>query len=390
MKRLISLILTTALLLTALLSCAAAEDGFTETVCAEQNFSVRIPAGATAEFDKDNEGLTIYTGSAGYIPYVIVRRRPMDMKFNNPANYLNDTYREYMENKYGDDSLGMNAATTWTFGGKELLGAKYRFKVSDHTVIQLQLIDVRPDGDVEYTVKYLEGDEEATLAATDEAVRSYQETDITAQPVEDNLSEGKPAEDKLSEEKPAEDTLSEEKPAADPGSAAVPEILTPSVFVKDFNDSFGIVADRYVEVLTEEGAELVKKNYTLTQEDQQGVISYYGNPDWSIEAGFMFTEVPSSPSDTPALLMNFTIKSGTPDGAVLLAQTTLKLIIAYHFQNGISFDDLAAWFDAEPDPANVFPLGDYTLNVAATGDGLQYSILPPADRNPYLSGVNLD
>ena len=367
MKRLISLILTIALLLAAMLSCAAAEGGFTDTVCKEQNFSVRIPADATAEFDKDSEGLTIYTDKAGYIPYVIVRRRPMEMKFNNPTDYLNNTYREYIENKYGSDSLGMNPAKTWEFGGKELIGAKYMFRVSGYTVVQLQLIDVRPDGDVEYTVKYLEGDEEATLAATNEAVRSYQETDIAAQPAE---------------EKPVE-----EKPAADTGSAAVPAILTPSVFVTDFNDSMGIVADRYVEILTEEGAEQVKKNFTLTAEDHQGAISYYGSPDWNLEAGFMFTEVPEDPSNTPALLMNFTIKDGTPDGAVFLAKTVLKLVIAYHFQNDVSFDDLGAWFDADPDPVNSFRLPGYTLSAMRGDSYIQYSITPPADQNPYLNGM---
>ena len=176
MKRLFTWILTFSLLL-GLVCSASADEGFADYTCEEQSFSTKIPLGGTSGYDDNNKGLTIYLDVPGYIPFVIVRRRPMDMKFSDPVNYLNNVYREYIEEKYGDNSLGMNLAKDWEIGGKTLLGAKYMFKVSDFTVVQIQLIEVRDAGDVEYTAKFIEGEDAATMAALEEAVRNYRETD---------------------------------------------------------------------------------------------------------------------------------------------------------------------------------------------------------------------
>ena len=161
MRKLLTVILTLALLLSFGLCSASAEGEWVEYICKEGGFSTMVPVSGTSGYDEEAKGLMIYTDVADYIPYVIVSRRPMDMKFSNPENYLNNVYREYIEESHGDDNLGMNPAKTWEIGGKELLGAKYMYKVSGYKVIHLQLIEIRPDGDVEYTVKYLDGEEEA-------------------------------------------------------------------------------------------------------------------------------------------------------------------------------------------------------------------------------------
>ena len=107
MKRLaIALILV---LLTCSILPAAAEDGLAAVDCAEEGFSTMIPAGCTARYT-EGTGLQIFVENAGYIPYVIVSRRPADMQFSNPTGYLNNVYREYMENRYGDNMIGMNPA----------------------------------------------------------------------------------------------------------------------------------------------------------------------------------------------------------------------------------------------------------------------------------------
>lgn len=178
MKKLILMLLALALLLPLALSCAAADDEWADCTCTEQQFSTRIPLSGTSGYDDKAKGLKIYTDVPGYIPFVIVSRRPMDMKFSNPENYLNNVYREYMENSYGGDCLGMNPAKTWEIGGKQLLGARYMYKIGEYTVIQLQLIEVREAGDVEYTAKFIEGEDAATMAALDTAVRWYQETGV--------------------------------------------------------------------------------------------------------------------------------------------------------------------------------------------------------------------
>ena len=355
MKKLLSALLALSLLMAYAISSASADEQWADYTCTEQQFSTKIPVSGSSGYDDEIKGLVIYTGVPGYIPYVIVKRRPMDMKFSNPENYLNNVYREYIEEKTGDSNLGMNEATTWEIGGKELLGARYRFKVGETTVVQLQLIEVRPDGDVEYTVKYVEGEEEPTMAAANEAVRSYQETDIAVQPAENGDI-----------------------------SAEAPPFMTPSVFVDYFNGMMTALADQYAEALGEEGVAIVKEQYILTQQDPQGAIAYYGNNDWSLEAGFIFADEAEAAAGSPALLLNFTIKNGTPDGAVYLAKTALKFIIAYHFQDDVSFDDLTAWFDSAADSKNIFQLPGYSLNVLQSEDYIQYAVLPPADTIPYL------
>ena len=172
MKKTIAILLTLMLLCLSCLTAALAEDTVTVS-CPEMGFSTKAPAGAASAYT-EGTGFQIFVESEGYIPYLIITRRTGNMKFNNPVNYLNNVLREYQEEKYGDDCLGMNPAKTWEFGGKELTGARYMYKVGDYTVCMLVVIEVRDDGDVEYTAKYLQDNDAATLAALDTAVRYYQ------------------------------------------------------------------------------------------------------------------------------------------------------------------------------------------------------------------------
>ena len=176
MKKLIAIILTLALACAALPVLAA--DG-TEFDCREMQFTTKVPAGAAARYEEGN-GLRIYTKSEGSIPYVQVYRRPLENKFSNPTGYLNNVIREYLEDKYGSDSLGMNPAKTWEVGGKELLGARYYFRLQGTKVTQIVLIEIRDGGDVQYDAKFYEGNEDITMAALEEAVRNYRETDTAA------------------------------------------------------------------------------------------------------------------------------------------------------------------------------------------------------------------
>ena len=159
-------------LLTCPLLSAAAEDGLTAVDCAEEGFSTMIPADCTAKYT-EGTGLQIFVENAGYIPYVIVSRRPADMQFSNPTGYLNNVYREYMENRYGDNMIGMNPAKDWQVGGKTLLSARYLYKVGETTVCLLHLIEIREDGDVEFSAKFVDGEDAKTMAALDAAVKYY-------------------------------------------------------------------------------------------------------------------------------------------------------------------------------------------------------------------------
>ena len=174
MKRIV--LLFAFLLLSSVLWGALAETELISIRCEEENFSTKAPAGKTAEYVK-NTGLQIYSEHAGYVPYVIISRRPLGMKLKNPTNYLNNVYREYMENQYKDDMIGTNPCRKWDVGGKTLLGARYMYKVQNTTLCLLRLIEVRDDGDVEYSAKYIDGQDSSTMAVLDATVRYYQPGD---------------------------------------------------------------------------------------------------------------------------------------------------------------------------------------------------------------------
>ena len=105
MKKLISILLALALLVSCIAALAEAEPE--EYACREENFSTRIPAGTSAAYE-EGTGLMIYARSEGNIPYVIVSRRPLDMKFQNPENYLNNVFREVFD----DDTIVVKDETT--------------------------------------------------------------------------------------------------------------------------------------------------------------------------------------------------------------------------------------------------------------------------------------
>ena len=178
MKKLIAIILTLALACAAMTALA---ENLVDFNCAEMQFTTKVPADAVSRYE-EGTGLRVYTQSEGNIPYVQVTRRPMEYKFSNPQSYLNNTVREYLENKYGDDSQGMNPAKEWEVGGKTLLGARYYYVLQGIKVTQINLVEIRDAGDVEYTAKFYGDYEDVTMEALDAAVRYYQETDVAAAP----------------------------------------------------------------------------------------------------------------------------------------------------------------------------------------------------------------
>ena len=181
MKKLIAIILMIALACTALTALAAE---LTDVTCKEMQFTTKAPAGTVAGYTEDT-GLRIYTKGEGGIPYVQVFRRPLEYKFSNPQDYLNNVVREYLEDKYGKDSQGMNPAKEMEIGGKTLLGARYYYVLQGTKVTQINVIEIRDAGDVEYTAKFYEGYEDITMETLETAVQYYQETDTAAATVEE-------------------------------------------------------------------------------------------------------------------------------------------------------------------------------------------------------------
>ena len=169
MKRFFCLTLILALLCGG--APALAQEGLTEVHCQEQGFSTWIPEGLDARWE-DGAGLRISVKKAGYVPYLLITRR--ENKLNNPVNYLNNVYREYMENKYGDDMVGTIPCKTYEIGGKTLYMAQYFYNANGARLCFMRLVEVREDGDVEYGAKFVDGQGDETLAVLDTAVKHYQ------------------------------------------------------------------------------------------------------------------------------------------------------------------------------------------------------------------------
>lgn len=170
MKQVLSFVLTLTLLCGCLALTAQAQTGFMDVHCGEQGFSTKIPADLSAYWE-EGTGLRISVGTPGYVPYVAVYRRPE--KLSNPVNYLNNVYREYMENRY-DNNVGTNPCREYEIGGKTLYGAQYHYEASGNKLCLVLLIETRDDGDVEYYGKFLEGKGDPVMNVLDTAVRYYQ------------------------------------------------------------------------------------------------------------------------------------------------------------------------------------------------------------------------
>ena len=76
-----------------------------------------------------------------------------------------------------------------------------------------------------------------------------------------------------------------------------------------------------------------------------------------------------------------------PDGAVYLSKYDFQMMIGYAYRNKISTDELEDWFENADDPADIFTLPGYTLNVLKSGGQIQYAVLPPASRIPQLQDM---
>ena len=138
---------------------------------------------------------------------------------------------------------------------------------------------------------------------------------------------------------------------------ATPSYLTPSVFVSNYNAMIDMMAQIYADQLGEEGGIILNDEYTMTQVDEQGKLRYDGTAKCDIEAGFAYPDGTEPTDDTPAQVLNFAIKAGTPDGAAEIAAYIFKMMIAYEYQDETLLTKLNDWFatnerqDAAPDAA---------------------------------------
>ena len=142
--------------------------------CGELAILISIPESCTTKYSSSDRGLYVYAGEEGAVPYVLIVPRTESLRFRNPEKYLNETYRDYMAGKYGSSAGRMTLAAQAEIGGKKMLCARYAYKVGQHSLEQMKLIETGAERDIEYTVKYLQGEERAVLPVMEAIARSLQ------------------------------------------------------------------------------------------------------------------------------------------------------------------------------------------------------------------------
>ncbi|MBR5383382.1 MAG: hypothetical protein IK133_06115 [Clostridia bacterium] len=171
MKRLICLLLAIMLLIGCVAVDAFAENGLEDVYCSEKDFSTKCDPDYITEWEEGN-GLRIWLDGKGYVPNILIWRRSIDKKFSDPVNYLNNVYREYMEEKY-NNAVTTDQCRTVKIGDKTVYFARYHYIANGNKLVMARIIEVRDDGDVEYAAKHSEDEPDEAMEALEMAVKYY-------------------------------------------------------------------------------------------------------------------------------------------------------------------------------------------------------------------------
>ncbi len=140
-------------------------------VCEEQDFSTLSCLDFGQQY-VEGEGLYVYTKTYDSIPYVLIQKA--NYHGTDTEDYFGNYFSPKIENKYGSDLMGEIEYGDFQTGGKELAAVRYIYRLGQYVVHMIHLVDVREDADVYYTVKFLQDQEEDSLAALDSIVANYQ------------------------------------------------------------------------------------------------------------------------------------------------------------------------------------------------------------------------
>ena len=176
MKRIICAILMLAMTLCAV--TASAEDGDTRLQlmkCPEQDFVTACHEGLEWSWVDDGTGLNLWLESRDSIPYLLIYRN-RDGGGNDAEGYFRDECTPDMQARYGDRLIEVGEFQTYTIQGVEMPGQQYTYLVGDVPVVMLRVFDLRFEGNVQYTAKYLKSDPGPTLEALAIAVNFYRDS----------------------------------------------------------------------------------------------------------------------------------------------------------------------------------------------------------------------
>ncbi len=178
MKRMMCALLTLVLGLTLCGGIACAEDGDTRLQlmkCPQQDFVTACREGLEWSWVDDGTGLNLWLETRDSIPYLLIYRN-RDGGGDDAEAYFREECTPYMQARYGDNLIEIGAFQTYTVQGVEMPGQEYTYLVGDVPVVMLQVFDLRFEGNVQYTAKYLKSNPGPTLEALAIAVNFYRDS----------------------------------------------------------------------------------------------------------------------------------------------------------------------------------------------------------------------
>ena len=148
------------------------DDNLAAIDCPEQGFSTKADPAYSWDYQEGN-GITIYTGSAGSIPYVTVYSSG-DL-IAEPLEFIREQYTPHMKSRYGKDLVSFTEYDEYKVGGKLLPAGLYTYRLQGYLIDMLRVLDSTGGHTVAFTAKYVQGKGADTLRALDTAVRCFRE-----------------------------------------------------------------------------------------------------------------------------------------------------------------------------------------------------------------------
>lgn len=175
MKKFFAIVLA-VLLLCNLSTVAFADSDLSLISCPELGFTTMADSSYPWKY-VEGDGITIWTESEGYIPFVLVWQS--EDLIAEPLDFIKEQYTPSIEEKYGSDFVDCVEYETYDIGGKQLPAGLYTYRVQGQLVEMLRLYDSTGERTVAYTAKYLQNEGDETLAALDTAIRNFKADDTS-------------------------------------------------------------------------------------------------------------------------------------------------------------------------------------------------------------------
>ena len=138
--------------------------------CPEMGFSTKADPAYSWDY-QEGTGISIYTGTEGSIPYVIIYKS--EDLIAEPGEFIREQLTPYIREQYGDNLLDVIEYKAYVIGGKELAAAEYKYLVQGKEVTMLRLLDSSGSTTISYTAKYLEEDAKKTVGALETAIKNF-------------------------------------------------------------------------------------------------------------------------------------------------------------------------------------------------------------------------